>query len=321
MAIPNFISNSLSVAPVARTNQIVNGNPAFNGLRVGPEPERVISGEIKAAQGVDFLAYPSDLPKYYFGMVEMSVTGAINIGAGFRGLKPERGYRLPLPLHLQDAHSVQYDHSYNWLNLLNSLTLNLSSTVTNAAGAAFGFAVNQIKQVTIQSPEFRSFAFDWKLSPRNLSDSARIREIYFNIKKGMLPAGSEAGPDNAVFVFPRVYQCYFAPNPEWLFNFKPAVITAIQIDYNGGNPQPAFYKQTGAPESIILRLSFLELDYWISQDVTLDYEPLGRSNVGGSQSPEEQARQRILDKKMTAEEFKQQFPNSPYNRFLQQGAK
>jgi len=266
MAISNNIRNNLVSRPTA--NQVIT-NPLFNGLRVNGNVERIVNQEQSLLSSPSFLNFPFDLPKYYFGIIEMEPgLGGTNPFWG-NNLTVKRGYRLPLPSQLSDGYEVQYDHGFNWLGAISSVVGINDRNIGNALSSVLGFSVNNYKQVTLQAPQFRSYSFEWKLSPKNKEESERIKRIEMQIKKGMHPRQSGTVPvigTPFVFGFPNIFLCFFFPNFEYLYNFKPAVITGIQFDYQGGNHRNIFYKETGAPESIIMRINFLEIDYWLEND-------------------------------------------------------
>jgi len=131
------------------------------------------------------------------------------------------------------------------------------------ATQSIGIAINNLKYVTLLAPKFRAYAYEWKLHPKNAAESQAIRDIYTGIKRGMHPSRF-AG--RLGFHFPNVFWLGYYPNADQLTKYKPAVITSCVIDYQGGNPTAAFFRNTEAPESIILRLSFLELEVWVSEN-------------------------------------------------------
>ena len=107
-----------------------------------------------------------------------------------------------------------------------------------------------------------------------------VQKILFAIKKGMHPKRYNATVQGGIMKFPYIYFPYFSPNPKFLFKFKPCVIQSIDINYAGGQPVPAFYRQEGSPEnkppeSIMFSIIFLELEYWLDSggnDTTTDFK-------------------------------------------------
>lgn len=279
MAINNSIRNNLVSVNRPTSSQVIT-NPSFNGLRLNDNVERIVQAEEQRVRGGTFLNFPFDLPKYYFGIVEFRTGWAGANPIYGQNLTPIGGYRFPLPTTLTDGYEVQYDHGFNWLQFLGL------GAAERTVSQVLGFAVNNFKQVTIQAPQFRQYSLEWKLAPRSKEESARIKEIEMKIKKGMHPVGNGYIPgtniNNLVLTFPNVFQCFFMPNAEYMYNFKPAVITGFTMDYQGGNHRSIFYKESGAPESVILKLSMLEIDYWASDDFNRSLFPTSRAAVANS---------------------------------------
>ena len=142
-------------------------------------------------------------------------------------------------------------------------------SLARSAGVGLGISLNTFKSVTLSAPNFREFTLSWKLSPKNFAESQIIQKMVFAFKRGMTPDTRGAG---FVFKFPQIYSMYFTPNSSFLYKFKPAVLKQISVNYAGGNPYASFYKSQGGnpantpPESVIISMQFLELEYWIKKD-------------------------------------------------------
>lgn len=216
---------------------------------------------IKAVGGVvpDFSTWSRDALAAWWSRSWESVTNKFTDTFSARQLELEKAYRLPLPTHLIDSHEVQYDHSVNWASLAAQ---GLQTAGTGAIGN-LGFALNNLKHVTLQSPAFRNYAMEWKMVPRTKQESDIIRALYLGIKRGMHPPTSF---NRLVLHFPKIYWLAFMPNSGYLFKTKPSVITSISLDYAGGAAQPSFYADSGAPSGVVMRISFLELEYWMRED-------------------------------------------------------
>lgn len=243
----------------------INTTPFFKGAG-GNSPQAKINDKANDLLGPsDILAFPPDVPKYYTLLMEHEWIGyGLNLGVDKKtwyknNLGTIRAYRLPLPTHLTDSHEIQYDHGFNWFSQL----LQQTTTAINNLTGPLGFSLNSFKTVTLQTPQFRSYAYEFKMSPKTPQESQAIRRIYSYIKQGMHP---EPRAGRSIMMFPRIYWLGFMPNAGWLFKTKPSVITSCTIDYQGGNGQPAFYSATQAPEGVVMRLSFLELEYWMRPD-------------------------------------------------------
>lgn len=245
---------------MARPTIPIRTTPFFNGnnRRI---PGVTIDDRASRNTRITTHGFPTDMPLYYTLIIENTWT----FGDVTATLTPFAGYRLPLPTHVIDGHEVQYDHGFNWLSALPGA---LASSPVGSLSAALGYTVNNFKFVTLQSPQYRSYAYEWKMAPKDYNESRNIREIYLGIKKGMHPTLTGA---RLSLRFPHIFWLGFYPNAGFLTKFKPAVVTSCQLDYQGGNPQPAFYKRAdpgdSPPESVVMRLTFLELEYWIEADL------------------------------------------------------
>lgn len=261
---------------MARPTVRVPTTPFFNGKR-GEDPKRIID-DYAQRNSLEVKSFPSDMPIYYSLLIESDWKMFTSSSGGWSfntALDPKKAYRLPLPSHIIDGHEVQYDHNYSWItagaNVLNAFGGNnpggAIGGIAQGVMGSLGYAMNNLKFVTLSSPNFRNYAFEWKMAPKDKKESEEIREIYLGIKMGMHPRNKTL---RTILEFPRIYWIGFMPNPGYLVKFKPAVITSCSLDYQGGNPQPAFYKNAdpsqSAPESIVMRLTFLELEYWLDED-------------------------------------------------------
>lgn len=281
----------------------------FGNSRIGPYAYRSVENptNLTVKGGTLSLQFPDDLPKYHFTIIECEWdAGSASVDAGAFGATVQNGplspfgtpyltfqkiYKLPLPDPLNEAYQVNYDGGGNWIQMLEGPRA--------ALGQLAGLATNDLKSVTLKAPQYRIHNQIWKLSPRNFAESVKIKDIIFNLKKGMHPR--LAGSNNYAFRFPKIYLLFFTPNLKYLYKFKPCVLQAISIDYQGGNPQPSFYEaqqefridspydsrdpqtreriaqginytvQHSPPESVVLRTSWLELEYWLGGDENSDF--------------------------------------------------
>jgi hypothetical protein len=186
------------------------------------------------------------------------------------GLDTTGTYYLPMPMMgLQEEYNVNYNDGFQYLPGADVFNPRGGGGLRNLAGipaAALGLYVNTFKSITLNSPTFRRFSLKWKLSPQNAGESRTIQKIIHRIRKGMTPSVSA---NKLLFQFPHIYWVGFK-NAEWTFKTKPSVITKINVDYAGGQGVPSFYQENVAPESVLLDLHFIELEYWIREDLQND---------------------------------------------------
>jgi hypothetical protein len=213
--------------------------------------------------------------KFKIELADYSRAGLFEIGK----LNIYRRINLPLPLQMIDPHQVQYEEGKPLIQTPENSVI--GSAALGAAKAIAGFTTNELMVVLLKGPTFKQFELTWKLAPKNADDSDFLREIIRVLNEAMAPRMEYAG---AIFKFPSIFQLSFTPNHHQLYRFKPAVLKSFVANYSSGG-QPAFYKATDAPESVELRMTFLELEYWLSTDYseTAIYNPYGgRAQVTGS---------------------------------------
>lgn len=132
--------------------------------------------------------------------------------------------------------------------------------------AITGLSINNFQVLLLRGPTYKRHEFTWKLSPKNFRESKNLKNMVADVNNWMAP-GIEWG--GALFSFPAVFNIQFS-HPKFLYTFKPSVCTSCSVNYYGSGT-PAFHKD-GEPESIILRMSFWELEYWIAgQHARNDY--------------------------------------------------
>lgn len=265
VTIPTNVAAGLSnvEVPTPTPRAFTGGYPIKN---VDLNPASIINTRINETNLTKY-SYPSDLPKYHFVIIETDWSFAS------KTLTPTKLFRLPLPTPLLDQFEVNFDRNFNYLGEAAKTISSFSdligqgvASLAKAAGAASGLTLNTFKTVTMSVPDFRTFQFTWKLSPKNFAESREIQRINYALRKGMSPRTTAS---KFLLVFPKIYIMYFNPNPQYLYKFKPCVLTTLSVDYAGGNPFPAFYKQQNndnPPESVTISTTWLEVEFWLEND-------------------------------------------------------
>ena len=121
------------------------------------------------------------------------------------------------------------------------------------------------------------------MAPKDFNEAKAIQKIAYLLRRAMTPKRALFG---ALFEFPDIFLIAFSPNSKFLYKFKPCVLERINVDYTGGNQAPGFYRQQGnpsnaPPESVVITLQFLELEYWLDgnrSDYKTDGEGLPQSD-------------------------------------------
>lgn len=233
--------------------------------------------------------------------------------------KSYSGIQLPIPANLADTQSVAWNSSSAAQAVgaaiegflkdnPNSATQGLSGTlvdklksgITAAGNAAFGksieglqtllgdtnvaqglsiagLAINPFLSVLFQHPNFKAHSFTWELYPRNAEESETLVTMILSLKSNMLPALVPS--TGGIFMsYPNLAWISLYPQEEFLYSFKPAALTTMTVDYapNG----PSFFKGTNAPTGIVLTLGFMEVEYWLKDDV----ETFGMSRASKNMS-------------------------------------
>ena len=222
------------------------------------------------------------------------------------------GLRLPLPTQLLDNKSVSYEHpslgpflgttmgafnKQNWSSLTNeSLSGVLSNlagaagsgtvasaaslagegALTNAASALTGTAFNPYQTVLFKTPNFRKHSFSWRFIPRNANESTMIKNIVNLFNSNLLP-GISTNLGALLFEFPSVLNIQLYPKQDFLYKFKPCVLESVSANFAPAQT-PAFYRTTGAPAAVDLKIDLLEIELWTRNDYTVEIASIQAQN-------------------------------------------
>ena len=197
-----------------------------------------------------------------------------------KGIKTKNIIKIPLPIGgLQDQFDVMYDQNFNYGIQIGT------GGLSGRASAASGLSINTFKSVTLSAPQFRRHNLTFKMAPKDFNEAKAIQKIAYLLRRAMTPKRAAGG---LLFEFPDIFLIAFSPNSKFLYKFKPCVLERINVDYTGGNQAPGFYRQQGnpsnaPPESVVITLQFLELEYWLDDtgnrsDYKTDGEGLPQSD-------------------------------------------
>jgi hypothetical protein len=132
------------------------------------------------------------------------------------------------------------------------------SNIAGAAGQIFGMAKNNFQVIMLKGPSYKKHEMNWKLAPKSQKESDDLLRMIKQLNNWAAPGIALAG---AYFTFPKVFNISFV-GTDYLYKFKPCVCTDVSVNYTASGV-PSFFKN-GAPESVNLKLSFWELEYWLS---------------------------------------------------------
>jgi hypothetical protein len=146
-----------------------------------------------------------------------------------------------------------------------------AANAKNAAllGQLAGVAVNPFLTVLFKSPQFKKHTFTWRLSPTNAKESQTLNNIITTLRYNQLPdtTGALGG---ALLTYPNIVQLSVSnggvsPRSPFLFTFKPAVIENLSINFTPSS-QPSFFGSTKAPTEVEIRITFLEIEFFLQRD-------------------------------------------------------
>ena len=128
-----------------------------------------------------------------------------------------------------------------------------------------GLAENPFLTMLFKSPAFKSHSFSWRLAPKSPSESNTLLGLITTFKANMLPS-FQPGTGGIFLSYPMMVNIKLNPN-QYLYNFKPAVITDVNVNY-APMGVPSFFKGTHAPTSIEFSINIMEIEYWMKEDYT-----------------------------------------------------
>lgn len=282
MATPNISTGSSIAQAVQRVT---------TGIRQGDFATRLVQppNTVAGRSSIAGLRFPIDVPEPHF---------VLNYGAysrrdffSFNRIVAGQ-IHLPIPKQLVDNDLVTYEQqelgaagasvqmaasgASNFKDLnMGSLASAAMTNVPELGGtlaskalgpalggvtAQFGVAPNQFLTVLLKGPGYKKHDFSWTLSPRNATESRLIRDIVKTLKREM----AVKRPTLGFFGAPAVFNPMFTRD-NYLYKFKPCVLENMSVNYTPSGA-PAFYAQTDAPDTVELRLSFLEIEFWFRED-------------------------------------------------------
>lgn len=200
--------------------------------------------------------------------------------------------RLPLPNSMVDSQHVQYSAESLALltgaaisqlqenNLVGAAAIGglsaiglgsdasrlINNPTAQAALQTQGVAVNPFLTVMFKQPSFKQHALEWKLAPSNQQESLELNAIINTFRGNMLPDQNGA-LGGSLLTYPNIVQVTISANDPSFFTyvFKPAVIETCDVNFTPSG-QPSFFGSTLAPTEIQLRISLMEIEYWLSSD-------------------------------------------------------
>lgn len=129
-----------------------------------------------------------------------------------------------------------------------------------------GLADNPFNTIAFSGPAFKQHHFMWRLSPKSQSETEVIKKIVGTFKKAAYPEllTMSAG---GFFKYPNIVFPKFQPDrtKNYLYEFKPCVITSINMNYSPSD-RPGFFADSSAPIEVVLEITLLEIEIWRNGD-------------------------------------------------------
>jgi hypothetical protein len=257
-----------------------------------------IDNGIQPVSGV--MRFPTDLESFDYWLSFSFYEYRRPTFAGNPILADAGTIKLPLPNNLRDDQSVDYNTSelsaavgagLNELSggrtsgSLSDVATAATKSVASAAGGALlgglnnlapnlvagagqlaGVAVNPWTTIMFKGPHYRQSQFTWILTPSNEKESGMIMDMINTFKFNMLPDTSGA-IGGTLLTYPNICQITArnGKTRNWNYLFKPAVITALNVNYAAAG-QPSFFGVSRAPTAIEIRINFQEIEFFLQRD-------------------------------------------------------
>lgn len=225
------------------------------------------------------------------GMKQQAVGAATGDATNFRkrlelSLQTEATESLLLGaegLGMKAAEALPVGISEGAANVVKTLK-NFSTEVKEAANYAteqsLGLAYNPNLTLVLGGPQLRTHQFTWTLAAKNFKESKAIKEIIQELRKAMLPSSA----DGFIYKYPNYALIRIHPKNEFMYKFKPCVITGLSVNYSGAG-YPSFMPGESAgnhpPTIIELTIAFQEVEAIIRENVESGDEFLSSATVGG----------------------------------------
>lgn len=223
-------------------------------------PEDLVQGNRKFYTGIDFVDYK------LYAAVNLSGGG----GGGFMGAS---SIKLPLPKRINDSQNIMWNEDSllrAGADIANRAVPGIGGGLASAAAsavpaleAAAGEAVNPFQFMYFRRPAYKEHQLSWTLAANTKRESDNLKEIIKECKKASLPEG-RGNLGGFGLPYPKVALITLYPK-EYLFDFKPCAILAVQVDHTGSG-QPSFFN-SGAPTVVNLTLHLKEIVLWKSEEI------------------------------------------------------
>jgi len=146
----------------------------------------------------------------------------------------------------------------------------------NVQARATGNVVNPNLELLFSGPRLRTFAFNFKFTPRSETEALEIKKIIKTFKRNMAPQRSSQG----IFLkTPRVFKLEYIYNDTntqhpYLNKLKPMAMTSFGVNYTPDGSY-ATYLNGGSVTSYAVDMSFGELEPIYADEIEDNWDDMG----------------------------------------------
>jgi hypothetical protein len=143
----------------------------------------------------------------------------------------------------------------------------ISREAASALDLALGNTPNPHQVVTFNGVNLRTFQFNWRFSPNNISESQQLNNLIVTMKKRTLPKRS---PNNLLLEYPSIAKMIIKPDTiNNLFNFRNFFIDNFTVNY-APSGSLSFHKDE-MPSEVEVSMLMREFDIQTSNDFDYQY--------------------------------------------------
>jgi len=148
----------------------------------------------------------------------------------------------------------------------------------SAVSVGTGLAINPHLATVFQGVSLKSYNFEYNFVAKNQKESDTLRDITNEIKYAIHPSEVVGEKVTKFLSYPDVWDLEFSTGIRpYLFEFKPCVMTAFNVNYNGQS-MPLFFDQTNAPVNVQMTMTFQELEIRTRDDIIKSTNTLKRNS-------------------------------------------
>jgi hypothetical protein len=159
--------------------------------------------------------------------------------------------------------------------------------VSRARGAikATGKVWNPYVELMYDSPNLRTFNYDWTFSPKNPKESQALNQIIHVLKKAMHPIVKGNVDESIIWEYPDYVDLKFVDNSSidsnknstsenpWLFQMLKCAISSVTVHYDNK------FHPDGSPAIVSLQLSFMETELITQNNYDASGTDLDSTNI------------------------------------------